>query len=744
MQPVDPLRDHVSLIRSIAEASHDPLVVFDAGRQVALCNAAALRLIGSSADEVVGQPLCRVLAGIDCRDCPHAAGGRCLHAARPAASADPGATPGNVGSPWTLHPLHSSCGALTGGFCTHQASRWSEDVERQLRHSERRFRDFVECASDWFWETDRDLCYSYLSERYQDATGLPPESRLGHRRGDFRLAGPDDGDWLSHLADLEARRPFRDFAFAFLDAGGARRVAKVSGRPVFDDNGAFSGYRGVGRDITAEVEAEKQIRFLAQHDPLTGLPNRSLLKDRLNQVVATARRMRRKLAVHCIDLDDFKIVNDTLGHAAGDALLRETARRMRENCREMDTVARLGGDEFTVVQAETHAWEDAQTLARRLIQVLSEPIEICGEQIYCGASIGISLFPDDGTEADELLRRADLALYKAKAGGRNNFCFFLPSMNDEVRERRAIEDDLREAMKRNGLQLHYQPQIDLSTGRLIGLEALLRWQHPTRGLVPPSTFVPIAERSGLILKIDRWVLREACAQAKRWLDEGLNAGRVAVNLSALQLARPDLVDQLAATLAETQLAPDQLEIEITESVLLTDTDAVAQTLAAVHRMGVRLAVDDFGTGYSSLTYLRRFPVQKVKIDQSFVRNLNTDADNASIARAIISLGHSLGLQVVAEGVETREQINYLRNAGCDQAQGYFIAKPMSAAACGTFLVSAQHPGRAVAGERHGFAPQAVPNGACRDGWPASPRGGAAPELAHRRAGRTMFTVVPPE
>jgi diguanylate cyclase (GGDEF)-like protein/PAS domain S-box-containing protein len=550
-----------------------------------------------------------------------------------------------------------------------------------LRDSERRFRDFAESASDWFWETDSDLCYSYLSERYQEATGLPPESRLGQRRGNFRLNGAEDGDWSSHLADLKARRPFRDFIFAYLDACGQRRVAKVSGRPVFDDEGQFVGYRGVGRDITAEIEAEKQIRFLAQHDPLTGLPNRYLLKDRLKQVLATARRTQSGLAVLCVDLDGFKIVNDTLGHPAGDALLCEAARRMLESAREMDTVARLGGDEFTIIQAETRGWEDARALAQRITERLSEPINLAGEQVHCGASIGISMYPNDGADTDELMRHADLALYKAKAAGRNNYCFFLPSMNEEVRQRRLIEDDLRTALQGNMFSLHYQPQIDLSTGRMVCLEALLRWLHPERGLVKPGAFIGIAERSGMILKIDRWVLREACFQAKRWRKAGLLTERIAVNLSAIQLARTDLVNDLVSILEETNLPASQLEIEITESVLLNDTEAVAQTLAAVHDLGVRLALDDFGTGYSSLTYLRRFPVQKVKIDQSFILSLCTNASDAAIARAIISLGHSLGLQVVAEGVEAKEQLDYLRTVACDEAQGYLISMPISSSEC---------------------------------------------------------------
>jgi predicted signal transduction protein with EAL and GGDEF domain len=334
--------------------------------------------------------------------------------------------------------------------------------------------------------------------------------------------------------------------------------------------------------------------------------------------------------------------------------------------------------------------EDAQALAQRLLERLAAPIEVAGTQVHCGCSIGISLHPRDGTAADQLMHHADLALYKAKESGRNAFCFFISSMNEEAQKRRVIEDDLRSALNGDALSLNFQPQVELATGRLVGLEALLRWKHPEKGFISPGVFIPVAERCGLILAIDRWVLRQACLQAKRWVDEGLLTERIAVNVSAMQLSRADLMDDLVAVLRETGLPARHLEIEITESVLLTDTDVVARQLAAVNDLGVWLSVDDFGTGYSSLTYLRRFPVQKVKIDTSFVRDVCTDANDASIACAIISLGHSLGLRVVAEGIETREQFEYLRDAGCDEAQGYYIARPMAVQDCEVFL--RQHAG----------------------------------------------------
>jgi diguanylate cyclase (GGDEF)-like protein/PAS domain S-box-containing protein len=581
-----------------------------------------------------------------------------------------------------------ACTAEAPHACDPEAAadgRPASPAERQLRQSEARFRDFVELAADWFWETDADLRYVYLSERYHTATGLPPDSRLGQRRGEFRLTGPDDGDWAAHFADLQARRPFRNFRFAYIDGAGRRRVANMSGRPTFDEAGTFTGYRGVGRDITEEHTAQQQLVYLARHDPLTGLANRTMLKDRLQQTLAAARRNGTGVAILSVDLDDFKLINDTLGHAAGDAVLRAMAQRMGASLREVDTAARVGGDEFTIVLADTSGWEAARALANRLLDSLTEIIDIGGEQVRCGASIGISLFPHDGRTPDKLLRHADLALYKAKAQGSNTFCFFVPEMNEQVRERRQLEQQLMLAPRDGSLFLEYQPQVEIEGGRIVGLEALVRWMRPGHGLVRPDAFIEIAERSGLILDIDRWVLREACAQAKRWSDAGLFPGRVAVNLSAMLLAHPRLVEDIRQTLQATGLAPDRLEIEITESVLLVDTDTVAGTLDALSGMGIGLAVDDFGTGYSSLTYLRRFPVQKVKIDRSFVRNVSQDPDDAVIARAIVSLGHSLDLHVVAEGVENAEQLAFLRQAGCDQVQGYFLGRPMKAPACEAYL-----------------------------------------------------------
>ena len=661
----------------------DALITLDARWRVTGCNEAALRALGKPEGKVIGMHLAELVAeakgsGLDESD----------------KESINGISTATINQ-WCLRPLCDTASNVTDKLLANIDNRCAAAADRQVHEVDKRFQDFVELAADWFWETDANLRYKYLSAQYQNATGLSPESRLGYKRGEFRLNGPDDGDWEAHIADLKAHRPFRDFRFAYLDATGQRRIALMSGRPVFDEAGSFAGYRGVGRDITEEFNAQKQLLFLAHHDSLTGLPNRVTLKHRLEHTLAVARRTGTGVAVLSVDFDDFKAVNDTLGHSAGDMLLCEGARRMMSVVREMDTVARMGGDEFTIVQAENTGWDAARAVASRLIECLTDTMDVGGEKVQCGASVGISLYPDDGQNVDELLRHADLALYKAKANGRNSFCFFVPEMNEEVSKRHMLENQLVQAQHDDSLQLDYQPQVEIETGRIVGLEALVRWMRPGHGLVGPGAFIPIAERSGLIVDIDRWVLRRACAQAKAWSDAGLFSGHIAVNLSAVLLSRNGVVDDIRAILEEIQLPPDRLEIEITESVLLNDTDTVAATLKAVNAMGVGIALDDFGTGYSSLTYLRRLPVQKVKIDRTFISNVDKDPDDAVIARAIVSLGHSLGLKVVAEGVEHRDQLKFLREEGCDHAQGYFLARPLSTKDCKSYLEQANDKARAM-------------------------------------------------
>lgn len=460
---------------------------------------------------------------------------------------------------------------------------------------------------------------------------------------------------------------------------GRRRRVEQHAAPLYGHDGRIRSILAVVRDISERADAESQVHYLAHYDLLTGLPNRALFRDRLLQAMAQAKRSDTLIAVMFLDIDDFKDVNDTLGHAVGDQLLKEIAQRIRSCMREYDTVARFGGDEFGIIQTDVQTVEAAADLAERVLGMLGEPFHIEGHEIHSGASVGMTIYPFDDAQADALLRNADMAMYKAKREGRNRFQFYVAELNEMVQRRAALERDLRIALQKQQFRLHYQPQLDLATGRIVGVEALLRWRHPERGEISPAEFIPVAESSGLIMPIGDWVLRTACREARAWQDAGLPPVRVAINLSAMQFRHRNLLDTITAALAESGLEPRWLEVELTESLIMRDVRATIDTLQHLHELGVQIAVDDFGTGYSSLSYLTRFPVSKIKLDKSFVRDVDK-RDGAAIARTVIALGHSLNMKVMAEGVETEYQLRFLREHACNEVQGYYFSRPMSAGA----------------------------------------------------------------
>ena len=443
------------------------------------------------------------------------------------------------------------------------------------------------------------------------------------------------------------------------------------------------------RDVTARKETEQRIMYLASHDALTDLPNRTLLQDRIQQALVQVRRSHGQGAVLFIDLDRFKTINDSLGHDVGDLLLKGVAQRLLSTLRGEDTVARQGGDEFIVVLSSVTNAPDAGIVAQKLLEALMLPYQIMGKELRTSASIGIAVFPADGEDADTLLKNSDTAMYHAKESGRNNYQFFTPRMNQLAAERQSLGTYLHQALDRNELLLHFQPIVDMGHGKLIGMEVLLRWQHPVQGLIPPVKFIPLAEESGLIVSIGEWVLKSACVQLRAWQDQGYDVPRLAINLSARQFRQKGLAETIARILAETGVAGRHLELEITESVLMDNTDEVSEILDKLNDMGISIAIDDFGTGYSSLSYLKRFSIDKLKIDQSFVQDIVADPDDAAIVTAIITLAHSLKMKVIAEGVETEAQLAFLRREGCDQYQGYYFSRPLPAAEIVTKLQRCQ-------------------------------------------------------
>jgi len=550
-------------------------------------------------------------------------------------------------------------------------------AEIATRRSEQRFRSLVELSSDWYWEMDTDMRFTAFEGRGADGRYVPARLVLGCRA--WEIPGADRTcDWDGMRSRLERREAFRDFEYSYTNRQGRRFHVSVSGEAMFDEDGTFLGYRGTSRDISLRKQAEARIRYLATHDELTGLPNRVMFSELLNHVLHTARRAGRRFAVLFIDLDRFKFINDSLGHEAGDSLLREVAMRLKSSLRSSDVVARLGGDEFVVLLPDLDEGDQASTVARKLLSAVIKPVEIGGQEWRVTASIGVSTFPDDAHDEPSLMKHADIAMYHAKEEGKNNFQFYDGRLKARSLERLTLETHLRRAIERDELSLHYQAKLELASNRIAGVEALLRWNSAELGAVTPARFIPVAEETGLILSIGKWVLRTACRQLVAWQHAGLPPVRVAVNLSPRQLSDPNLVSDVRAVLADTGMRPDLLELEVTESSVMHSIDRAIEVLSALKAMGVRLAIDDFGTGYSSLAQLKRFPIDTLKVDRSFIRDIPGDAEDRAIAEAIIAMGRTLSLTVVAEGVETIEQQNFLRERSCDQMQGYYFSRPVSA------------------------------------------------------------------
>jgi diguanylate cyclase (GGDEF)-like protein/PAS domain S-box-containing protein len=552
-----------------------------------------------------------------------------------------------------------------------------KQIEQALRQAEEKYRAIFEDAVVAIFQSTPGGRYTTVNPAMAHMLGYDSPQELVASITDISqqvYVDPKRREDLQRL--LREHGTVRNFECQIYRKDGSKMWVSANMRAV-SKAGVLVGYEGLNEDITARKVAEERVQFLAYYDALTGLPNRTLLQDRLAKALADARRQKYKIALLFLDLDRFKDINDSLGHPVGDLLLQAVAKRLKTWGREQDTVARLGGDEFLIMLTHVKDTPDAAVAAERLMDAMTAEFVVQGHSLHVSCSVGISIFPEHGADGETLIKDADAAMYSAKENGRNNFRFFTEEMNAQVMERLTLESSLRRALPEKELFLMYQPQMDIATGKIIGLEALLRWQHPSMGLVPPDKFIRIAENCGLILPIGEWVLRAACSQARKWQDEGLPAMTVAVNVSAVQFRQEGFCELIGRVLHEAGLAPQYLELELTESLLLANADVTLSVLRELKAMGVTLAIDDFGTGYSSFSYLRQFRVSKLKIDRSFIRDVAVKPDDAAITTAIISMARSLNLKVIAEGVENEAQMAFLRAHHCDEIQGYYFSKPLA-------------------------------------------------------------------
>ncbi len=672
-----------------------PAIIYvkDTDGRYRLINRAFEKVYGKRRDEILGRTD-HELTGQTFADAFRAYDRRIL--ASPDPVTEEHSVPSHDGRPLTLlavaFPLRDADGSphAVCGIATDITER--KNAEQALKESEQRYRHAVSQADAVLYEKEYgQRRFTYVGERIFELTGYRPDEFSQEIWKEMLeetiMRGEGAGLTMEEVIEKTERGELREWRadYRIRTRSGETRWLADSSIQVYDENGTLRGALGILQDITERKNAEETIRWHAHHDMLTGLPNRVLFLDRLEQALSAAERRDRSTAVLFLDLDHFKHINDTLGHDAGDRLLQQIAYRLRDSLRPEDTIARIGGDEFNVLLPLVTGPDDATQVAARLLEALRPPVMVNGHDLYIGGSIGISLFPQDGGDPHTLLKHADIALYQAKGAGRGVYRLYAHTMNDAAVERLTMEKHLRRAIEQKEFVLLFQPKVEIATGAVIGIEALLRWQHPERGLLAPEAFLSRAEESGLIVPIDEWALREAARQAVFW---GANDGPrfpVSVNLSGRQFRRPGIDALISETLAETGLDAHLLALEIKEAALMEAGESAGETLQALKRLGVGLSVDDFGTGNFSLPRLRRFPLDILSIDRACVENVHTQATDRAVVRALIELGHALGLRVVAEGVETQAQLDALRGLGCDAAQGHLIAPPMSADALSAYL-----------------------------------------------------------
>lgn len=699
-------------LQAILDSAVDGIVSIDQQGIIESFNRAAEQIFGYQADEVVGRNI-TVLMGAD--EARH-------HDAHMATYLRTGVShiidigPREVTArrkDGTTFPMDLAVGEMRRDEERHFVGVVRDITDRKraeqaLRHSEASLARAQSIARLGSWDWDIAAAALHWSDEVYRIFGYAPQSFPATYEGFLARVHPEDRALVVAAVDQALHtRGHYDAEHRLVRPDGTYRIVREQGEVTCDEEGRPVSMIGTVHDITERVEAQQRIEFMANFDPLTGLPNRSLLQYRLEQGLLQARRDADHTALLFVGIDRFKNVNDTLGHRAGDQVLRTFAGRLRQAVRAGDTVGRLGSDEFAVVLFGLKDVDGATQVVRHIQALTIDPIAVDeAQEVVVSVCLGLTLFPHDGADAETLFRNADTALHRAKHDGPGNYQFFTADMTAESQARMRLEQDLRRALEREEFELFYQPQVELSGGRVIGAEALLRWRHPERGLVSPAHFVPVLEETGLIVAVGQWVIRRACRQSKDWQNAGLPPLRVAVNLSAIQFRQHDLVQSVRAILAETALAPTCLELEITEGLLVENVEQTIGLLLQLHDMGIRISIDDFGTGYSSMSYLQRFPVHTLKLDRSFVNHVHDDEGSASIAKAVIALAHSLHLRVIAEGIEIAEQAAFLRRHHCDEAQGFYFAKPMPAGEIPLWLASAGRP--LVAPHEAPQCPPAVP------------------------------------
>jgi diguanylate cyclase (GGDEF)-like protein/PAS domain S-box-containing protein len=564
-------------------------------------------------------------------------------------------------------------------------------MEEALSAEKERAEVTLNCIGDAVVCTDISGNITFLNMVAEKMTGWSTLEAKGCPLGDvFRTLNTTSSEateTTAELSILQIRAAHMPPSCTLIRRDGLQIAIEDSIAPIRNRDGQAAGAVIVFRDVSVAKAMAQEIAHTAEHDFLTGLPNRMLLNDRISQAIAAAKRHTKQVAVLFLDVDGFKHINDSLGHPVGDQLLQSIAQRLLECARSVDTVSRQGGDEFVVLLSELTHPRAASVMAGRMLRAVAEPHVVGNHELHVTTSIGVSVFPDDGLNAETLLKNADTAMYQAKENGRRSYQFFKPSMNARAVERQSIEESLRRALERQEFELHYQPKVNIKTGVITGAEALIRWNHPTRGQVLPADFIPIAEDCGLIVPIGRWVLHQACEQARAWLDAGLPATAMAVNVSAMEFQNEGFLEGLSQILQESGWDPGLLELELTESVLMKHVEATIELLQALRESGVQVALDDFGTGYSSLSYLRRFRIDSLKIDRSFVQQIAGGPDDSAIVTAVISMARSLKLRVVAEGVETLQELQFLQARQCDEVQGHYFSRPLPAAQFASLLAT---------------------------------------------------------